>query len=245
MTTRRAAISLTSAALSSAALSSAALTSAALISAALILAPAPAAAGPKAQAPRDLTGVWTNAWYTHMERPKAFKSLVATPAEAEAYEAPRRAHKGELIDPKHDPLGQNESEFPDNGPGLARIKGEIRTSWITEPADGRIPWRPEMKAKLLDPPDVYDNVEQRDTDERCLTMSSGTAPLVNSHDGNVLQIVQAPGAVVIVGEKDHEARIVRLGDPAAPPDPREAGIPAWTGQSVGRWEGATLVVTTT
>src|SRR5438445_12052561 len=83
--------------------------------------PAPA----PAKAPTDLTGVWTNAWYTKLERPAAFKALAATPAEAAAYEAPRRAHGGELIS-KEDLLGQNESEFPDNGPGLARIRGELR-----------------------------------------------------------------------------------------------------------------------
>jgi hypothetical protein len=43
-------------------------------------------AGPRAKAspPRDLTGVWTNAWYTKLQRPKAFKTLVVAPAEAEA-----------------------------------------------------------------------------------------------------------------------------------------------------------------
>src|SRR5205823_4995363 len=37
----------------------------------------------------DLTGVWTNAWYTKLERPRALKTLVVTAAEAEAFEAPR------------------------------------------------------------------------------------------------------------------------------------------------------------
>lgn len=208
--------------------------------------PAPKAAPAASPAgSRDLSGVWTNAWYTHLQRPSAFKGLTATPAEADAFEAPRRAHKGELIDPAHDTLGQAESEFPDNGPGLARIAGEIRTSWIVEPADGRIPWRAEALKRL--PPDEppLDNVEQRDTDERCLTNSSATAPLLNSHDGNVLEIVQGGDAVAIVGEKNHEVRIVRLGDPDAAPSPAETGMTRWTGVSVGRWEGATLVVVTT
>ena len=87
--------------------------------------------------------------------------------------------------------------------------------------------------------EIFDNVEVRDTDERCLTAASGAAPLVNSHDANVIQIVQTPGWVAIVGEKNHEARIVRIG---AGPEP---ALGSWSGVSVGRWEGATLVVTTT
>jgi hypothetical protein len=207
--------------------------------------PAGAKPGP---APADLTGVWTNAWYTRLQRPKAFKGLVVTPAEAEAYEAPRRAHKGELIS-KQDLLGQNESEFPDNGPGLARIHGEIRSSWIVDPPDGRIPWTDAAKKRLpivAEPPDVYDNVEDRETDERCLTTTGGSAPIINSHDGNVVQIVQTPGWLAIVGEKNHEVRLVRIAGAGAPlpapgADPR---LRDWQGESVGRWEGATLVVET-
>ncbi len=193
----------------------------------------------------DLTGTWTNAWYTKLERPKAFKTLVISTAEAEAYEAPRRRLHGELLD-SHDVLGQAESEFPENGPGLARIRGEIRTSWITDPPDGRIPWTDEARKRLSigkEPPDIYDNVENRDTDERCLTNSSGVAPLINSHDANLIEIVQTGDAIVIVGEKNHEARIVRMD--GADGLSREAGLGRWTGVSAGRWEGATLVVETT
>ena len=197
-------------------------------------------------APRDLNGVWTHAWYTRLERPRAFKALVATPAEAEAFEAPRRAHHGELI-AKEDVLGQAESEFPDNGPGLARIRGEIRSSWIVDPPNGKIPWIEEARHRLgIDDPDKesvansLDNVEARPTDERCLTASGSGAPLLNSHDANVLQIVQTPDHVLIATENNHEVRIVRIGGPA----PRPATPPSWWGVSTGHWEGATLVVET-
>ena len=199
---------------------------------------APAALG-------DLTGTWTNAWYTKMERPKTFKTLAVTPAEAEAYEQPRRKLHGELQS-KADVLGQDESEFPDNGPGLARIRGEIRSSWITGPADGRIPWIEAANKRLfihVEGPDIYDNVEDRDTDERCLTNTSGSAPLINSHDSNVIEIVQAPDVVVMVGEKNHEARIVHIARPGES-DSSAGGLPSWNGVSAGHWEGRTLVVTT-
>ena len=200
----------------------------------------PGLAGARRAAAADLTGTWTNASYTWLQRPKALKTLVLSPAEAEAYEAPRRGLRGELAS-KADDLGQNESEFPDNGPGLARIRGEIRSSWIVEPADGRIPWKAEARARLHLGRDTgdYDNVEARDTDERCLTEASGFAPLLNSHDANLIEIVQTPRWVAIVGEKNHETRIVDLSGAGGP----RPG--SWTGVSRGRWEGATLVVATT
>lgn len=58
---------------------------------------------------------------------------------------------------------------------------------------------------------------------------------------NNLQIVQAPGYIVIVTEMIHEARIVPLDTRPALP----ARLGLWTGFSRGRWEGATLVVETT
>jgi hypothetical protein len=199
-----------------------------------------------ARAP-DLTGVWTNAWYTKLERPKVFKGLVATQAEAEAYETPRRALHGELAS-KDDAVGQNESEFPDNGPGLARIRGELRSSWIVDPADGRIPWITAQKARLRIgemPPETYDNVEERDTDERCLTASGSGVPMINAHDANLVEIVQSPGWVAILMEKNHETRFVRIQRPGAAASPPPAGLGAWMGVSIGHWDGPTLVVETT
>jgi hypothetical protein len=207
-----------------------------------------AAAGPKPKsAPADLTGTWTNAWYTKLERPKDFKGLIATPAEAEAYEAPRRKMHGEVVS-KDDEIGQNESEFPDNGPGLARIAGQPRSSWIVDPPDGRIPWIAAAKERLHvggKPPEVFewfDNPEQRDTEERCLTAPGMGPPIVNSHDGNLFEIVQTAGWLAILGEKNHDLRIIEL--PGAPPAGGPVPPDPWHGRSLGRWEGASLVVET-
>ena len=104
-----------------------------------VLGVAGAAAAEPPAAPHDLTGTWTNAWSTELQRPKDFQALKATPEEAEAYEKPRRALNGMIVE-KDDELGQAEAEFNDKGPGLARIRGEIRTSWIVDPVDGRIPY---------------------------------------------------------------------------------------------------------
>ena len=131
---------------------------------------------------------------------------------------------------------------PSNGPGLARIRGEIRSSWITDPADGRIPWtkaaraqRDANEAKALS----IDNVESRDTGERCLTASGVGAPLINSHDTNLMTFVLTRDHLLIVTEKNHDARVVRLG---VARDPLET--PSWWGSSVGRWVDTTLVVET-
>src|SRR5215471_7084867 len=57
---------------------------------------------------------------------------------------------------------------------------------------------------------------------------------------NNYQIIQAPGVVLIFVEMLHEVRIVRLGATHAPPSVRQ-----WLGDSIGHWEGDTLVVETT
>ena len=162
-----------------------------------------------------------------------------TPAEAEAFEAPRRALNGDLLDP-HDALGQATSEFPDQGPGLARIRGEIRSSWIVDPADGKVPWTKEALSRRPsggdEPPEAFDNVETRPTDERCLTASGAGAPILNSHDTNLIQIVQTRDCVVIVSEKNHDARIVRIGVTLRPGEsrPRVRRLDGRLGRPLGR-----------
>ena len=56
-----------------------------------------------------------------------------------------------------------------------------------------------------------------------------------------MQIVQAPGSIVIRVETMHDTRVIPLdGRP-----PLSANIKQWTGDSRGWWEGKTLVVETT
>ena len=58
---------------------------------------------------------------------------------------------------------------------------------------------------------------------------------------NTYQIYQTPGYVMILSEMIHEARIIPLDGRAHLP----ANMRKWTGDSIGRWEGDTLVVDTT
>ena len=202
----------------------------------------PAAARPK---PRGLDGVWTMASYTDLERPKGVANLVLTQAQAKALEDPRRALKGVL--PADDPVGQAENEWTDRGTGFARVKGQLRSSWIVEPADGRIPFRPEVRARLhADLPGNYtptDNPEEMNGTTRCVAIYIAGAPMVGGPDTNLVQIVTTPHAVAILTEKYHDARIVRLWRTG---EPRPAAMPpSLLGDGVGRWDGATLVVETT
>lgn len=206
--------------------------------------PAGARAGRRTPTAVDLSGVWTNASYTRLERPAALKSLVVSPSEAEAFEAPRRALNGAIMTAE-DLVGQATSEFPENGAGLARVRGEIRSSWIIDPADGRIPWTEAARKRLRlgeRPVEDFDNVEARPTEERCLTAAGAGAPILNAYDTNLIEIVQTRDTLVIVSEKNHDARVVQLTGGSAPPGP--PGVFGWLGASRGRWEGATLLVET-
>ena len=192
----------------------------------------------------DLEGVWTLGTYTDFQRPKDLKALVLTPAEAEAYEAPRQALHG-MVRETDGGVGQSESEFNERGQALARVAGQIRSSWIVDPANGQIPYTTEARARLGlgqdKPSDPKDNPEELNSLTRCLTNQAAGAPMFGAPDTNLFQIVQTPGHVAILTEKYHEVRVVRLAAGARP----SLLTGAWIGDSVGRWEGKTLVVETT
>lgn len=187
-----------------------------------------------------LDGLWTGASFTELERPDELKALVLTPEQAHAWETRLRPSGG--VNVGSDELGQGTSEFPEAGSGLLRVRGEIRSSIIVEPADGKLPFSTAAKADLGIEPRRrrgYDNVEARPQDERCLSSDTGGAPSIPTADANVIQILEAPGYVVILAERYHDARIVRLDSERSPHSP-----PSWIGDSTGRWEGSVLVVET-
>jgi len=192
---------------------------------------------------RDLEGVWTTASYTDLERPAELKALVLTEAEAAAYEAPRRAMHG-LLPSTPGEVGQAENEWVDRGDGLARVKGQIRSSWIVDPPDGRIPYNKaglaRWRAGIVWAEEKLEDPEDLNGPERCLANTATGAPLAVAPDSNLFQIVQTRDDVVILTEKYHDARIVRLSDTWRPsPLPR-----SWLGDCIGRWEGDALVVET-
>ena len=57
---------------------------------------------------------------------------------------------------------------------------------------------------------------------------------------NLKQIVQTKNTVMILNEMVHDARVIRINGKHEAPEIRR-----WLGDSIGRWEGDTLVVDTT
>jgi hypothetical protein len=173
----------------------------------------------------DLQGTWTNETMTRFERPPEMAGrLIMTPEEAA--ELDRR------------------SEFR---PAM-RVNGEPRTSLITNPLDGRVPAMkpgaaPDPRYYTLKPGEkVTDGPELQPIDDRCiLPIFNNAGPVMLPLPGNSnYQIVQTADHVVILVEMIHDARIVRLNSTH-----RDDGLRPYLGDSIGWWDGDTLVVETT
>ncbi|THD54155.1 hypothetical protein [Phenylobacterium sp.] len=209
----------------------------------------------------DISGVWSNATITRLERdPKYGERLILTPAEAATIEgasdqrnARLRANTDTTIkDPDKLPECQSGAQgaacgynafWTDPGTRLVRIGGEARTSILTSPANGRLPGRPSVPAARARAQlgGNFDNPENRALGERCIVGFGGTSgpPMMPVLYNNHYQIQQTKDAVVILVEMIHDARIVRIGGVHPSPEVR-----TWMGDSIGHWEGDTLVVET-
>jgi hypothetical protein len=220
---------------------------------------APAAAPYKA--PRtvfgtpDLQGLWTNTALTFLQRPPIFKALVATDKEEAMMIAGFKQMAGSIIDPK--PIDPKlpapavvkeapQADYIEMDIRLARINGQPRTSWIVDPADGRLPFNDATKkarAAAAKAPEDFANPEARDTQERCLTAigSPEGPPMMNTGFNGNYQIIQTKDYVAIQVEMNHDVRMIRMGERSHQP----AVLQPWLGDSVGWWEGETLVVETT
>jgi hypothetical protein len=206
-----------------------------------------AAAAQTYRAPRtahgapDLDGIWTNNSLTSLERPEELKSLVVSDADAAAYEKTRLGKPPMFPE---DAVGGADSEWWDTDVGLARIRGQRRSSWIVHPADGQIPFtaaaKAANKARRARLKIDFDNPESRSLDDRCL-LPAASPPLLNGGYNDNFQFVQTKGQLVIIAEYMTDLRIVRIGPGSHPP----RHIRVRGGDSIGRWEGDTLVVETT
>jgi hypothetical protein len=202
----------------------------------------------------DLQGIWTNATLTPMERPAAFAGkLTANDAEATIYEKRQKdelqAGDGKSDSDFHRRAGSGETGgynalFIDRGSELARVDGVKRTSLIIDPADGKVPpLTAEARQRISSMRRGGANsAKDRPVSERCLLSfgSSSGPPMLPVLYNNNYQIVQTPGAVMILVEMVHDARIIRMNATHAADNVRQ-----WLGDSVGHWEGDTLVVDTT
>ena len=160
-------------------------------------------------------------------------------------------------------VGGYDSFWIDPGDDNFQIDGKYPTSIIIDPPNGRLPPVTATARERRDQfrglggdwgrqntgtawwypgPGPYDNPEIRPLPDRCLMGFGTTAgpPMLSTLYNNHKRIVQTPGHVMILTEMVHDARIVRMNGEHAPDDVRR-----WFGDSIGWWDGDTLVVDTT
>jgi hypothetical protein len=203
----------------------------------------------------DLQGVWTNATITPLERPAEFAGKATlTDAEASAWE--KKDKSANTLDSDVDSgfnrvtggpgVGAYNNLFVDRGSELARVDGVKRTSLIIDPPDGKIPAITEAararSASAVRGFNRYDDVTDRPLSERCIIGFGSTSgpPMLPVLYNNNYQIVQTPQYVMILVEMVHDVRVIRINGTHQPSNVRQL-----LGDSIGHWEGDTLVVDTT
>jgi hypothetical protein len=202
----------------------------------------------------DLAGIYSFSTVTPLQRPDALLGKATlTDEEAASFEAAENTRLNrDLFDPeKGQPsagylpraqggvLSYNEFWY-ERGNKLTRDK---RTSLIVDPPDGRIPFTDAARRRVAEMRQHSDSgrgdsYADRPLADRCLQGFNSGPPMTPGSYNNNVEIVQAPGVVVIVNEMVHNARVI-------PTDGRpHTTLRQWSGDSRGRWEGDTLVVDT-
>ena len=221
----------------------------------------------------DLGTYWSNVSMTPESRPAAFGDRLAyTPEEVAKIEgdADKMAIAANLpTDPKagvragqDDPapggvklrpefaaaggnVGGYNYGWLDPGSRVMRVGGEPRTSILTT-HDGRAPpVKPGVTVERIDYRSFnnFDNPETRSLGERCVMgfgRNAGPPMLANGFYNNDYKFIQSADTVAIEVEMNHDVRLVRLNGTH-----RTDGLRPYMGDSIGHWEGETLVVETT
>src|SRR3989449_6283094 len=198
----------------------------------------------------DLQGIWSDNTLTPLERPKGLgaKEFYTDQELAENSKKARDGNVGE------------EGELGAARPNAVRYDLELygfdpsklrytskRTSLIVGPEGVIPPMLPQARernaaraAKIKG--HEFDSYLTRPLSERCILMGQEQIPMrPGANEGNLLQIVQGPGYVALLHEIDHATRVIPTDGRAHVPQ----NIRLWQGDSVGHWEGDTLVVDTT
>jgi hypothetical protein len=214
----------------------------------------------------DLQGVWTNASLTAMTRTNRGAKLEVDTLvipDAKIAELTNKAAYTKSFDDSQKRTDPNAGTFTDKnadagynafwidpGSEYAKVNNEWRSSWITSPANGQVPFNAEgrsLRANRMTAVRQIKNTgpEIRPLGERCLASFGSQAgpPLTNAMYNNNYQFVQTPDALMINTEMNHDVRIIGIaakGDEKRRPDV----VKQWFGDSVAHWEGDTLVVET-
>ena len=195
----------------------------------------------------DLQGVWNNATITTLERPPELGSKeFFTPQEALTFER-RFADEGDRdkrsADHSVDVAGAYNQGWFDRG---NKVVPSLRTSLISEPRDGKIPYSDEGRKRVAalaahKAEHPADGPEDLTLQDRCIVWRTAGPPMLPGPYNSNYQIFQTPGYVVIVSEMIHDTRVIPLDNRPHLP----SSIRQWQGDSRGHWEGNTLVVDST
>jgi hypothetical protein len=191
-------------------------------------------------------GIWNSATATPLERPLRLKDKAFfTPEEAAEWER-QVVESNEEPPPdaakKNTGTGTYNTVYREFG---SRTVKTLRTSIVTDPEDGRIPAltpaAAEVKRRRVEAMRSGASAEDLGLQDQCLAFVTAGPPMLPYSYNSNYQIVQTKDAFVVHVEMNHDARIIHLdGGGHVPP-----GIRLWLGDSIGRWDGATLVVDTT
>ena len=208
----------------------------------------------------DLQGVWNWSSNVPMQRPSQYgERQFLTQEEVEEF-ARRRAAADAGSDAALNIEGVDGS-YNDFWIENQGIGGNVRTSHIVYPEDGRLP---EVQEGVVEQQGVYggistgetrpvritaggigaDGPEDRGLSERCIIGFNAGPPFVPSLYNNNVQIFQNRDTAVLLTEMIHDARVVPLFDSKEAIDNLDDDIRFYTGDSKGYWDEDTLVVVT-
>ena len=181
----------------------------------------------------DLEGVWNYGTATPLERPAQWAGReTITDAEAVVWEKDNAQRRS----------AANNTAGADWWEPQNFILKNRRTALIVDPPDGRLP-----------PPTTpssgrgrggagrtgnYENPEELGLQDRCIAWPAAAPPYTPTVYNNNVGILQTKDNILLQSEMIHVARIVRMNG-------THGTMPSMYGDSIGHWEGATLVVDTT
>jgi hypothetical protein len=212
------------------------------LAAALVVAPA-MVLGQTGRAGPDFDGIWNSATTTPLERPAQFKDKPYFTKEEAAEWDREFARRNEEPPPgtRQSGTGTYNTVYREFGTRSVRT---LRTSIVTDPPDGRIPpltpAAADIKRRRLEALRKFENPEDLGLQDQCLSFLTAGPPMLPYSYNSNYQIVQTRDTILIHAEMIHDARIIRIGGRHAP-----ARVRSWLGDSIGRWDGDTLVVDTT